>query len=413
VMKLAILAFLFGMTFVKPRWSVYLVVLTAPLLSVFQSVGWDLRLWLSLLLGIKVILTADGKLLRGQMKVIVAAALYFAIAALVLLVRSSVVPSDDASSAQQAFLYFVAGGLFAFAASQLIENAAHLSHALICLGVAVTYTTGYALWEKFLASNAGQLRIGSTLINPNTLGAYAGLCGITLLMARRLVDRRSWRFFIGAVFLLSVTAVVLSLSRAAMLAQAPALVLLWATREGKINAKRILAAAAISVLMMAILVTAVRGVRVGADAGSQRSTEIAQSMEDFTRYEAATYSLKQWSEHPLFGVGFMLFPGINYQNTGFNITTHDTVLQLLVGTGLVGMVLLSYTATQLWKQLSKTGRFAFLPVFLGFFINSLFGDFAQALELATVLSIAYLVANTAQEPMATLRTWNPLAQTAR
>jgi O-Antigen ligase len=399
-MRVAILAFLFGVTIAKPRWSLYLILLSSPLLVVYQSVGWDLRLWLACFLGMRVILTASGAHVRNNIKLIVAAVLYFVVAEIVLQVRSSAVPSDDAGSAQQAFAYFLAGALFAFAASQLMQNTLHLSRALICVGIAVSYTTGYALWERFFASTGSQLRIGSTLINPNVLGAYAGLCAITLLMARRLVDKRSWRLFIGAVFFLSVTAVFLSLSRASALALAPGLVLLWATRGSRINAKRILAAVAISALVMAILFAAIRGFRVGAAAASERSTEIEQSMEDFTRYEAATYSLEQWTKHPLFGVGFMLFAGINYQNTGFYVTTHDTVLQLLVGTGLFGIVLLGYIAAQLWKKLSKAGRFAFLPVVVCFFINSLFGDHAQALELTVVLSIAYLVANRTWEPMA-------------
>jgi O-antigen ligase len=412
-MKLAIVAFLFGITMAKPRLSLYLILLSSPLLIVYQSVGWDLRVWLACFLGIRAILIAFGAPVLNNTKLVAASVLYFAVAEVVLQLRSSGVPSEDAGSAHLAFVYFVAGALFAFAASQLMQNTLHLSRALICVGIAVSYTTGYAVWERVFGSTDSQLiRNGSTLINPNALGAYASLCAITLLMARRLVDKRSWRFFIGAVSFLSVTAVVLSLSRASALALAPAVVLLWATRGSKINAKRILAAVAISALVMAILVTAIRGFRVGADPAGERSTEIAQSVEDFTRYEAATYSLKQWSEHPLFGVGFMLFPGINYQNTGFNATTHDTVLQLLVGTGLVGMVLLAYIIAQLWQNLSKAGRFAFLPVFIGFFINSLFGDHTQALELTTLLSIAYLVATRTQEPMVTFRTQNTLAQVA-
>jgi len=414
-MKLAILAFLFGITIAKPRWSLYLAVLFSPLVMVYQSVGWDLRLWLACFLGIRVILTAAGPQVRNNIKPIAALVIYFAVAEVVLQVRSSGLPGDDAASAHLAFVYFLAGALFAFAASQLLQNTLHLARALVCVGIAVSYTTGYALWERLFASTGPQLvRIGSTLINPNSLGAYASLCAITLLMARRLVDKRSWRLFVAAGVVLSATAVFLSLSRASALALAPALVLPWATKGSKINAKRILVALATSVLMMAFLATAIRGFRVqsgGADAASQRKTDISQALDDFTRFEAATYSLKTWSEHPLFGVGFMLFPGINYQDTGFNLSTHDTVLELLVGTGLFGMVLLAYITAQLWKRLSKAGRFAFIPVIIGFFINSLFGDFVQAFELTTVLSIAYLVAKRTQEPKATFRAKNMLAQT--
>jgi O-antigen ligase len=390
-----------------------LILLSSPLLVVYQSVGWDLRIWLACFLGMRVILTASGAQVRNNIKLIAASVIYFGVAEVVLQVRSSGVPSEDASSAQVLFVYFVAGALFAFAASQLMQSTLHLSRALICVGIAVSYTTGYALWEKFFSSTGLQRRIGSTLSKTNGLGAYASLCAITLLMSRRLVDRRSWRFLVGAGVLLSVTAVVLSLSRGSALALVPAVVLLWVTRGSKINVKRIFAAVAMSVLMMAILVTAIRGFRAGtggAGTAGQQRTEIAQSMEDFTRYQAATHSLEVWIKHPLFGVGFMLFQGINYQDTGFNLTTHDTVLQLLVGTGLVGMVLLLYIAAQLWKRLSKAGQFAFLPVVVCFSINSLFGDLAQALQLTTLMSIAYLVAVRNQEPKETFRVPNTLAQ---
>lgn len=398
--KLAILVFLFGITLARPRWSLYLMLLCAPLISVYQSVGWDLRLWLTLFLGIRVILTADGKRIGRNITLIVASVLYFAIAELVLLVRSSVVPSEDASSAQQALIYFLAGALFAFAASQLLRNKLHLSRALISVAIAVAYTTGYALWQKFFPSSVEQLRIASTLINPNALGAYASLCAITQLTARRWVDKRSWRIFIAAAVLLSVTAVALSLSRGAMVALTPALVLLWASRGGKTNVKRIFAAVAVSVLMIATLVTTIRGFRVesgGGDPATQRRTDISQALEDYTRYEAATYSLEQWRAHPLFGVGFMLFPAINYQETGFNATTHNTLLQLLAGTGLVGIALLALVASQLWKKLSRQARFIFLPVVVCFFVNCLFGDLAHTLEVTSVISIAYFVVKRMQE----------------
>ena len=395
MIKLAILAFLFGITMARPRWSLYLILLASPLLVVYQSVGWDLRLWLVYLLGVRALLAVTGAHIISNARLIAAATLFFAIAEVVLQLRSSIVPPDDASSAQQAFLYFFAGALFAFAASQLLQNVAHYRWALTCVAIVVSYTTVYAVWERFFASAEAQLRVGSTLINPNSLGAYASLCALTLLISRQLIDSRSWRFVIWAGAFLSMTGVVLSLSRASILALTAALVALWATRGNKITGKRALTAVTGSVVLMAVLVTAIRGIRVsagGADAASQRGTEIAQSMEDLTRYEAATYSLKQWSKHPVFGVGFMLFQGINYKDTGFYITTHDTALELLVGTGLVGVTLLAYIAGQLWKKLFREGRFMVFPVMVWFGINSLFGDFAQALELTTLLAIAYLMA---------------------
>ena len=394
MIKLAILALLFGITMARPRWSLYLVLLASPLLAVYQSVGWDLRLWLAYFLGMRAILTTGGHV-RSNVKLIAAAGLFFVIAGVVLQLRSSIVPPDDASSAQQAFLYLFAGAMFAFAASQLLQNTAHFRWALTCVAIAVSYTTGYALWERFFASAEAQLRIGSTLINPNSLGAYASLCALTLLISRRMIDSRSWRFVIWAGTLLSVTGVVLSLSRASILALTAGLIALWATRDNTMTLRRALTAVTGSVVLMAVLVTAIRNIRVsagGADATKQRGTEIAQSMEDLTRYEAATYSLKQWREHPFFGVGFMLFPGINYKDTGFFATTHNTILELLVGTGVVGIVLAAFIALQLWKNLSKSARLGLVPPVVAFLINALFGDYAQALELTAVLAIAYLVA---------------------
>src|SRR5215467_1011591 len=136
----------------RPRWSLYLILLASPLVVVYQSVGWDLRLWLVYLLGVRGLLAVTGAHIISNARLIAAATLFFAIAEVVLQLRSSIVPPDDASSAQQAFLYFFAGALFAFAASQLLQNVAHYRWALTCVAIVVSYTTVYAVWERFFAS---------------------------------------------------------------------------------------------------------------------------------------------------------------------------------------------------------------------------------------------------------------------
>jgi O-antigen ligase len=253
------------------------------------------------------------------------------------------------------------------------------------------------MWQGYQLSASGKYdRVGSTLINPNALASFMSICAIALISARRLVATTRWRLFVWSVVALASLVLFLSLSRAGLIAFSAGLVLLWATAGRKLTLKRAVTVAIVSCVVALSVYTLVRSFRVQKETAQrggrqEAATEIGQSMEDFTRYEAATFALKQWSEHPLFGIGFSTFAAVNYEKTGFYVTTHDTLLQLLVGTGLVGIALVAYMVKQLWSGIQKQARILFLPTAGCVAVNSLFIDFLGAIEVMAAVSLVYFL----------------------
>ena len=96
--------------------------------------------------------------------IIIVSTLYFVLTEVVFQLRSSVVPIEDAHSAQAAFGYFLAGALFIFAASQLIQSPC-ISRARYCLLLALPFHTPLVtlFGKTFSLLSDPQIWIGSTL----------------------------------------------------------------------------------------------------------------------------------------------------------------------------------------------------------------------------------------------------------
>jgi O-antigen ligase len=389
------LAVLLALTFWKPQLSFYLFILVSPLVSIFQDLGWDVRPGWACFLALRAAIGDFASKRQVNVRVTLAATMFFGLSAIVLRLNSQQIPGEEARAAWSFFLYFLAGSLFMFAASRFIRSEREAVLSLVFLGLAATEVAIYAVWQGYgIRANDGFDRVGSTLINPNALASFMGVCAIALISGRRLLPGRRWKIFVWSVFAIATLALLMSLSRAGLMAFLVGLILTWATKDGKLTLKKTAIVAGISFLVVLSVYTFLRTYRIqqaAAQTGDdiQTHTEIAQSMEDFTRYEAATFSLQQWSEHPLFGIGFETLAAVNYEKNGFYVTTHDTILQLLVGTGLVGVSLISYTFKQLWVGLPKDFRILFSPIGVSVAVNSLFGDFLGAIEMMAAVAIAY------------------------
>jgi len=330
-------------------------------------------------------------------RIAIAVAIFFALSAAVLALREDTIPPDDARSAWIFAACLLTGALFAFAASRFLGNEADAIRAVFFLGVSELVVALFAFWQAYhLFIDDGYERVGSTLMNPNFLGSYMNICAVTLLSARKVVDQLRWRVFLWIAACFGAIALLLTISRAGILAFFVSLLLLWATAPGQLRRKRIALATLSAVALTLLLGMALRTYRAefstrDMDERQQALTEAAQNMEDYARYEAATYALKEWSQHPLVGIGFGAFQAVNYQNNGIYANTHDTFLQLLVGTGLIGVVLAGYVIGQLWKGLSVNGKALFIPIVGCFAVNSLFADFLAQIEMLVALTIAYLL----------------------
>lgn len=365
-------------------------------MSLYQEMGFDPRISWSFCLGIRCLFPVDFKTPSLNSKVMCAAAAFFLIAAGVLLFNMPHVAADEANSAWTFFVYFFAGAVAMFAVSRLVDNSEKAKKALVFLGLAGIQVASYALWQAWQLYSSGQYdRVGSALINPNFLAAYVNLCAIGFIALHGYYKSRRWFFFSLSVMVFAIVALLLSLSRAGIIAFFAGLTLLWATRGGRITVRRTAFVIVLSGLILLAAFSILRMYRTQMEKaqmnpGQESLTEISQSMEDFTRYEAAMYGLQQIVQHPLLGIGFELMAAKNYDEKGFYVTTHNTFLQLLVGTGLVGTLLAFYIAKQLWANLEKSERILFLPVVGCVAANSLFADFLGAIEMMIGLAVIYM-----------------------
>jgi O-antigen ligase len=392
----ATLAFVFSLTIFKPRLSLYLFILASPFVSVYQAQGWDPRVGWALFLGLRAMSPDVGKHADVNFRILLAGVVFFVVSATVLRFNMASIPLEDASSAWSFFLYFLSGSFFVFAASRLVGDKQEVVRTLCCLGLSAAGVALYAIWQGYQSyANDQYGRIGSTMINPNFLASYMGICAMGLLSARHVIDTRQWRIFVWSVSAAATLALILSFSRAGLMAFAVGSLLLWATASGKFSFKKAALVATVSVVMALSAYTVLRTYRIQRAAaqmkqGQESLVEVSQSMEDFTRYEAATFALEQWVDHPWFGIGFETFAAVNYQEKGFFVTTHNTLLQLLVGTGVIGVLLMLYVAKQVWARLRNRGKMLFLPALGCFIINSMFADFFGAIEMMAAISLAYL-----------------------
>ena len=389
------LAVLLALTFWKPHLSFYLFILVSPLVSIFQDLGWDPRPGWACFLALRAAIGDFALKRQVNVRLTLAATTFFVLSAIILRLNSQQIPAGEARAAWSFFLYFLAGSLFMFAASRFIGSEREALLSLVFLGLAATEVAIYAVWQGYsIRANDGFDRVGSTLINPNTLASFMSVCAITLISGRRLLPSGRWKILMWSVFGIATLALLMSLSRAGLMAFLVGLILAWATKDGRLTVKRTAIVAGISFLVVLSGYAFLRTYRIQQAAAqigddAQTRTEIAQSMEDFTRYEAATFSLQQWSKHPFFGIGFETLAAVNYQKNGFYITTHDTFLQLLVGTGLVGTALIIYIFKRLCAGLDKEAGIFFFPIAASVAVNSLFGDFLGAIEIIGAVAIAF------------------------
>ena len=133
-----------------------------------------------------------------------------------------------------------------------------------------------------------------------------------------------------------------------------------------------------------------RFVGVLGNSRQDRATQFGQAVSDLGRLEAGLYALRLIKESPGLGVGFATFTARNYNENGIYLATHDTYLQLLTGTGIVGALLVGLLFYQLLRRISGRLRLFLLPTGLCFLVNAGFGDYMHAIDIFVVMAIAYV-----------------------
>jgi hypothetical protein len=393
-----ILAPLAVMTAFRPLRSVILFTLLAPFANVAVWLGWDPRLYWGLMLGARVLWErACGpqrkNLISGT--VLLAWSLFCVVVACVLYGSRAELTSEDSAAALSLFLYFVAGSMFLFALLQFVAGDRQLNTVVRCCAAAALVVSLYAVWQAFTNYAMGKGdRVSATLDNPNYLATNLALASTGfLLVARRQRDRVSAIFFWGCA-VAALVGTALTLSRAGIMSALVGWVLVYATRTGRLEYRRALLIFAVVALIAgagagAYLFNYRQAVTFSEDPNKADLADVTQAAEDLSRLEAALYAVQLIREHPVLGSGFATFPARNYYANGFYVTTHNTWLELLAGTGAVGTILLGTLVWSLACGLHKPGRILYLPVAGCFLVNSLFGDYLQSIDVIVILTVTY------------------------
>ncbi len=405
---LIFVALLAIVTWVSPLLSLYLFVLASPFGAV-DVLGWDPRTRWAILLclrgaweawrtGASYVPSTACRVWAG-FTVLAAGGLWIG--------NTGLVP-DELEASWSLLLYFVAGSCGVYGIWQLVRKRQQLRTLCAVFAASVLMAGCIGIVQALVRYRLGDPsdRISGPLGNANYFATYLALAATTLVLLVRLnLIQRRYGFIACAA---AILACGLTLSRTGVMAILVGVGLaLFVRSDRKLVSARIVAATATAALLGGVLLTSYlleyrRNVTNSDNPRREQLAEGIQAAEDLSRLEAFRYSVQLAADHPLAGVGFGTFQARNYNANGLYVTTHNTVMQVLVGTGLLGGILILSLIFSLVCPLHLQARRYLFPVAVAFGICSLFGDYLQSLEVFVVFGVLYLsVRNLIQAPPAT------------
>jgi O-antigen ligase len=395
-------------TWVSPLLSLYLFVLASPFGAV-DVLGWDPRTRWAILLCLRGAWEAwrTGTSLVPRTAYRVWAGFTVLAVGGLWIGNTGLVP-DELEASRSLLLYFVAGSCGVYGIWQLVRSKQQLRtlSAVFATSVLMASAIGVVQAHVRYRLSVPSDRISGSLGNANYVATYLALAAtpLVLLVRRDLLKR--WYGCIACAA--AVVACGLTLSRTGTMAILVGVGLALVVRsDTKLASARIIAAAAAAALLGGVLLASYlleyrRSVINSDDPQREQLVEDIQAVEDLSRLEAFRYSVQLTAEHPLAGIGFGSFQARNYDANGLYVTTHNTVMEVLVGTGLPGGILILSLIFSLVRPLHLHARRHLFPAAAAFGICCLFGDYLQSIEVFVVFAVLYLsVRNLIPDPPAT------------
>jgi hypothetical protein len=385
------------LTMFWPLRSVTLFTLLAPFGNLPDLLGWDPRMYWGLMLGVRSFwewLSRPKRTLLSR-NAVLAWFLFCGVATLVLYGDMSALSYDDVAAAVSRLLYFIAASMYLFAVFQFADSEHKVIRVVRCFAVAAASVSSYAVWQACTTYGEGAAgRIVATLGNANHLATNLALASTSLLLMGR--RERGWfRAFLLVSAAAALLGTVLTLSRTGTVSVLVGWALVYVTRSGRIEYRKAVPIFAVVALVAGLgvgiyLANYRQQVTFSDDPNAIDMASAQQAAEDLSRLEAALYAIQVIGEHPVLGAGFGTFAARNYNANGFYVETHDTLLQVLTGSGVVGAVLLGILVWTLARSLGKPGRILYLPVAGCFALSALFGDYLQSIDVMVILALMYL-----------------------
>ena len=213
-----------------------------------------------------------------------------------------------------------------------------------------------------------------------TIGAIVGIWSLAVLLCPKEPPGRR-RFVTGALAAAGFLTLLLAQYRTGYVATVLALLVLLTLRKRALLAVAIASVAALawiwgSAIIQRALPFALRG---------QTSENAAQLTGRFTWWAAA---IPVWKESPLIGRGLLTatrFEVLNSLGFGSTSTIHNTWVEALVGTGVIGLTLLVASFLTLFvrasrEALNRQGRIVPLLLLVMIAVRSLTGSTIEALD---------------------------------
>jgi O-antigen ligase len=395
-----------ALTWVSPLLSLYLFVLISPYGVSNDLLGWDPRTRWAILLCLRGVWEAwrTGASYVPSRAVKVWAG-FTVVAVAGLWIGTGGLAADEREAAWSLLLYFIAGSCGVYGMWQFVRKKQQLRALCVIFAMSVLLASAIGIGQALVRYRLGDAtdRIAGTLGNANYFATYLALAATTLVLLIRLELIKRW--YGGIACAAAIVACGLTLSRTGTMAVLVGVGLALVVHPARklVSARTVAGAAAAflvgGVLLASYLIDYRRNVTNSDDPRREQLAVGAQAAEDLSRLEAFRYSLQLTAEHPFAGVGFGSFQARNYDANGLYVTTHNTVMQILVGTGLLGGILILSLIISLATPLHVQSRRLLFPAAAAFAICCLFGDYLQSIEVFVVLAVLYLsVRNLVQVP---------------
>lgn len=250
----------------------------------------------------------------------------------------------------------------------MLINSYILATVLLCLFGIYQFFTGAGLDKRFINNYAYKvnIKIASTLSNPNNFAAYLLLCVFPVFMLFIYEKRKKNKVLYLLIFLLITVNIALTFSRNVLLGFGIGILVLIV-----IYSKKLLAVF-VPIVVAALCIPQIR----------IRLSEVGDTSLNESRIKLWKTALLMFKDHPVLGVGNGNYSS-NYDNyikkfpqlyCGFhNYPAHNTYLKILSELGVVGIIvflsMLLFLALRLYKFIKDCDNKYFKYLFTGFFAS--------------------------------------------
>lgn len=323
--------------FLRPRWGLYFL-----LFYIYSGVGLFLPVSLAVPSIALVFFAVLLSWLRGEDPLLPDAFFWCAVGIFVLISLGSMLVARDVAASLRELMAILKILLVIVIVVHLIRTPGHLRTLcyVVFAGAVATIALGMAgIVLGF--EGAGESRIGGVHImrftgaheNPNKAAAY--MCSALPFGLFAIRNCRTWlariAFVAGAVVL--VVGIFATFSRSAVV---PLTVVLIGVVAHELRTRRSFGVLAVLIVLGILLAPRYYWERVMGLPAAFRNT--TQDWSVYTRMLALQTAWEMFLNHPLTGVGLGNFAGSSAYRLFLRVVVHNTYLEILVGTGVMGLL---------------------------------------------------------------------------